>query len=109
VSGSAHWYEAIYNRRNTRKPDSDPIIFPNVTSFNQRNSKYDPKNINPAFNLYFNTNYLYFGGTQGDINASFSGNIGEILVYNNFLDPTISSVYSLYNQNVLYLKKKWNI
>jgi hypothetical protein len=32
LSGSAYWYEAIYNKTNKRKSHS--IIFPNVTSFN---------------------------------------------------------------------------
>jgi hypothetical protein len=91
LSGSAQWYEAIYNKSNTRKSN---IIFPNVTSFKQDKE----------------ANNILFGGTNGwDIDGTFYGNIGEILVYNNFLDPTISSVSSLYNKNVSYLKNKWNI
>jgi hypothetical protein len=92
-SESAQWYEAIYNQQNTLK--SNPITFPGVTSFIQsRNNDY----------------LLGFGGSTGWLgNYSFTGNIGEILVYDNFLDPTISSDSSLYNQNVSYLRNKWNI
>ena len=92
LSGSAKWYEAIYNQINTIK--SEPIIFPNVTSFTQDST----------------SNYIIFGGTYGwEFPGAFSGNIGEILVYDNFLDPTSYSVSSVYNQNVSYLRNKWNI
>jgi hypothetical protein len=55
-------------------------------------------------------NVLLFGGSDGwEVNGTFSGSIGEILVYNNFLDPTDYTVTSLYNKQVIYLKTKWNI
>jgi len=91
-SGTGQWYETIYNNHNTSITDT--IIFPNVTYFKQDNI----------------SNRIAFGGPLSTyINGAFSGNIGEILVYNNFLDPINSSSSSLYNQNVSYLKNKWNI
>ena len=94
-SGSvSQWSEALYNKNPSK---SNTITFQGASSFS-----------------YDNIGLLAFGGPTSlpngtYSNSAFNGNIGEILVYNNFLDPVNLDNTTAYNQNVSYLRNKWNI
>jgi len=84
IGSNVVWNEKIYN--NTDK-FSYSYTFPNVVTWPSCSS-------------------INIGGSP---NTGFSGNLGEVIIVNNYLDPNSPNLTDPYNIIVINLLNKWNI